>query len=420
MITTASGYFHRLHLPSFKEEAASTAITLFQQIQRVYLPLCYGDEETSCRFTPGDRVFQGDRLTPPEEEHSLPTRSPVEGVFEGVRELSHPLYGPLTCAVIRPAIMPSPQPEAEGMITPTPAQVVAAAKAAAIIDELDGMPLYRKLEEWKTQECDYLIADAVEAEPYATSAYALLREQPDGVSNGLWLAAGAVDAAGSHIAVQLSRKQQKRLSPTLKGRLFTVPKGYPVRTYSHAGRDTVVRKIGPQACLALHRAVTLREPHHCVYVTVSGDAVEHPQTLCVPFGTPIGELLRFCGLNCNPAQIIMGDAISGMAVASASLPVLPGVTCLLAMKNPPKKPRSCVGCGRCLKVCPAHLKPEEIAWLVESMHYDRLEHLHPERCLHCGGCSVVCPSGRDVATLVAEAGNAEGRIWMNWGDDNGL
>lgn len=413
----ARGYFHRLNLPSYK---APTDITLFQQIQRVYLPLTYGEEAATCRFEVGDRVFQGDRLTPPEEEHLLPMRSPVEGVFEGVRELSHPLYGVLSCAVIRPAIMPSPQPEAEQPVSPTPDQVITAAKAAAIIDELDGVPLFRKLEQWRQEECDYLIANAVEAEPYASSAYALLREQAAGVNNGLWLAAQAIGAAGSHIAVQLSRKQRRTLPEVLHGRLFPVSEGYPVATYSHAGQDVLTGMIGVQACLALHRAVTLREPHHCVYLTVAGDAVEHPQNLCVPFGTPVGELLRFCGLTCNPAQIILGDAMSGMAIPSAGLPILPGVTCLLAMARPPAKPRSCTGCGRCLKVCPAHLKPEEIAWLVESMHYDRLKHLHPERCTRCGACSCVCPSGRDVAALVAEACEAEGRIWMNWGDNDGL
>lgn len=411
---------YRLILPEDKQPNASADIPLFQQIQRIYLPLSYGEETPICRFAEGDRIAQGDRMTAPENADLLPTYSPVEGVLESVRRLSHPLYGELACAVIRPAIMPTPPPESEQVITPTPAQVIAAAKAAAIIDEIDGIPLYRKLEEWQKSGCDYLVANGVEAEPYADSAFSLLRAYPNGVSNGLWLAAETVHAAGSHIAVQANRRQRSVLPKSLKERLFFVPDGYPVTTYCHAGKDVTVGMIGVQACLALHRAVTLREPHYYLYVTVAGDAVKQPQTLCVPFGTPAGELLRYCGLTCNPEQIIFGDAITGVAVPSASLPILPGVTCLLALKKAADKERPCIGCGRCLTVCHAHLKPEEIARQVESMHFDRLPHLHPENCDQCGACSAVCPMGRDVAAMVAEAVESDGQIWMNWGNSNGI
>ena len=119
----AWGFPRGLLLPSFKEPAASTGIALFQQIQRVYLPLSYSGQPRSCLFEVGDPVRQGDLLTLPEEDELLPVKSSVEGVFDGLKQLSHPLYGALTCAVIRPAIMPTPRPEAEKVVSPTPAQV---------------------------------------------------------------------------------------------------------------------------------------------------------------------------------------------------------------------------------------------------------------------------------------------------------
>lgn len=408
-----------LFLPSYKEPAASAPIALFQQIQRVYLPLSYTGEAGACRFEPGARIAQGDRLTLPSEEETLPVKSPVEGVFDGTRELSHPLYGALTCAVIRPAIMPTPRPESDKRVSPTPAQVLAAAKAAGIIDERDGVPLFQKLEKWKADGCHFLVANAVEAEPYASSAWSLLCQNGEAVNSGLWLAAQTVGAAGSHIAVQASRKSRKSLPAALDGRLFFVPGGYPVTTLAHAGNDICIGVIGVQACLALHRAVTLREHQYSTVVTVAGDAVEHPQNIRVPFGTPAGELLHFCGLLHNPAQVIMGDAFTGRAIPSAGLPILPGVTCLLALSKAPSRPRPCLGCGQCLSVCHRHLMPGEIARQIEDMHYDRLESLHPEQCDSCGACSYVCPAGRDVAALVGEAIDASGRIRMDWGNTDG-
>lgn len=415
----AWGFPRRLFLPTYKEPAASADMALFQQIQRVYLPLSYAGRTLTCRFSPGEAVTQGDLLTMPDGDDPLPAKSTVDGVFNGLRELSHPLYGTLTCAVIRPAILPTPRPESDKRLAPTPAQVLAAAKAAGIIDETDGVPLFQKLEAWQQEGCHFLVADAVESEPYASSAWALLRSAGEQINNGLWLASQTVGAAGSHIAVQASRKALRKLPDVLNGRLFSVPKSYPVTTIVNAGSDIRTGVIGVQACLALHRAVTLRENHNSVVITVSGDAVERPQNIRAPFGTPAGELLRFCGLCCNPAQVIMGDALTGVAIPSAGLPILPGVTCLLAMKDAPSRSQPCLGCGQCISVCHARLMPGEIARQVESMHYDRLPSLHPEQCDGCGACSYVCPAGRDIAALVGEAAEAGGRILVNWGDTDG-
>ena len=415
----AWGLSHALFVPPRKQPAASAEQALFQQIQRVYLPLSYTGRDAVCRFEPGDRVQPGGPLALPENDDPAPVKSSVEGVFDGTRTLSHPVYGPITCAVIRPAIMPTPRAESDKRISPTPAQVMAAAKAAGIIDELDGLPLHQKLEQWKHEGCHFLVANAVEAEPYASSAWSLLLHQSEQVNSGLWLAAQTIGAAGSHIAVQASRKARQELPPSLDGRLFFVKSGYPVTALTHAGHDIRVGVIGVQACLALHRAVTLHEHHHYATITVTGDAIEHPQNVRAPFGTPVGELLRFCGIKTGVSQIVMGDALTGVAIDSAVLPVLPGVTCLLALSSVATERGPCIGCGQCLSVCHAHLMPGEIARQMENMHYTQLAALHPEQCDSCGACSVVCPVGRDVAALVGEAADAGGRLLMEWGNPDG-
>lgn len=95
------------------------------------------------------------------------------------------------------------------------------------------------------------------------------------------------------------------------------------------------------------------------------------------------------------------------------------MTCLLALKARQAIPaRTCIGCGRCAQVCHAGLLPYEIVRRLENMHYERLPALHPEECDGCGACSYVCPSGREVAIRVAEAAQARGPIFLNWGDDD--
>ena len=55
---------------------------------------------------------------------------------------------------------------------------------------------------------------------------------------------------------------------------------------------------------------------------------------------------------------------------------------------------------------------------LENMHYERLPSLLPEECDGCGACSYVCPAGRDVTAKVLEAGQTQGTIFLNWGDDD--
>ena len=112
--------------------------------------------------------------------------------------------------------------------------------------------------------------------------------------------------------------------------------------------------------------------------------------------------------------------MTGRTAPSDDLPVLPGMTCLLALKvRPAPRPEwACIGCGRCVHACHAGLLPYEIVRRLENMHYERLVSLHPEGCDGCGACSYICPSGRDVAARVQEAAGAHGTIFLEWGDDD--
>lgn len=53
-----------------------------------------------------------------------------------------------------------------------PEEILTAARKAGIIDELDGLPLHLKLQEWREAGRNLIVVNAVEAEPYASSAWA--------------------------------------------------------------------------------------------------------------------------------------------------------------------------------------------------------------------------------------------------------
>ena len=122
--------------------------------------------------------------------------------------------------------------------------------------------------------------------------------------------------------------------------------------------------------------------------------------------------------DCVNESVEFDDAMTGVACADIRLPLLPGTTTLLVLKNRPVRPaQPCIGCGRCAAVCHAELLPYEIVRRLENMHYERLQHLSPWECDGCSACSYVCPAGRPVAAEVLRAGEQHGTVFLNWGDD---
>lgn len=416
MITWTRG----VRIPTYKEPAASREIAVCVPAGPVLAPLSYGD--TACRpvVEPGAAVTAGSLLGRPQGEGGLPAAATVTGVYEGTRKLSHPVCGEVLCAALRPAAGEEPSSfEPRATDTLKTAGILEAARYGAIIDELDGVALYWKLREWNGRR-GVLVADAAEVEPYASSAWAVLNESAEAVWEGLRLAARAAGIKSYHIAVLLPPRRRRPLVQRLGEKaIWQVRRRYPAVKLADVPPDTPVYRIGVQACLALYRAAAMEEAQTSCVLTVAGDAVANPQNLRIPFGTSVGEILRFCGLSSDPKYVIFGDMMTGVTAESLDTPVLPGTTCLLALTSRPvPTARPCMGCGRCAKVCHAGLLPYEIVRRLENMHYERLPSLRPEECDGCGACSYVCPAGRDVTAKVLEARQNKGTIFLNWGDED--
>ena len=177
------------------------------------------------------------------------------------------------------------------------------------------------------------------------------------------------------------------------------------------GKNTSAKKAMPLAEAGVTDALNKAsaERWYAVDVTVAGDAVATARNLRVPFGTPATELFRLCGLAADPTLLLFGDMMTGQAVSDPDTPILPGVTCLLALCQPERPADGvCVGCGRCVQVCHAGLMPEAILQLCEKGATDQLAPLHPEDCDGCGACSAVCPAGRELARTVFHITREEG------------
>ncbi len=412
-------------LPFHKGDAPNTPIEQITVNTVVRVPLTRLEPDTpmpklaikaKAAIAAGSVLYQSD--------DELPVLAPLAAKFGGTVVLQHPQYGKLVCAELIPTGKTTEKLLPTHTVDEVTAEdIFAIARDAAIYDELDGIPLVEKLAAWQLPPNDVaaphcvLVADATENDVYGSAAWAILAEEPELALAGLQLAAKAVHFSRYHIATMLPKSQRRALKHAIDSiNIYTVDDEYPVTQY--ANRQDEVFCIGIQACLALAKAVLQGHKALSTVITVAGDGVDKSRNLRIPYGVDITEILQNCDARME-REVVLGDAMTGIACPDEHTPLLPGTTTLLVLRpRVARLAQPCIGCGRCATVCHADLLPYEIIRRAENMHYARLRRLNAKLCDGCGVCSYICPSGRDVAAGVLRAGEGTGPVFLNWGDDD--
>ena len=86
-------------------------------------------------------------------------------------------------------------------------------------------------------------------------------------------------------------------------------------------------------------------------ITVDGGAVKEPKNVIVPIGTSIKDVFEFCGgFLGDPAKVLYGGPMMGIAVATMDAPILKNTNAILALDKKqatPPKTTACIRCGAC-------------------------------------------------------------------------
>ena len=175
--------------------------------------------------------------------------------------------------------------------------------------------------------------------------------------------------------------------------------------YSWTGQSYEERLSGSQAP-ALY-ALSLLVVFLALAALYESWAIPFSVMLVVPLGTPLREVVRFCGgLKDDSREIIMGGPMMGRPVASLDVPVLKGCSGVLVFTELQPARRQafpCIRCGRCLEACPYFLNPSRFARLARARLYDEMKALHVFDCVECGSCTFACPSNIPIVQLIRTA-----------------
>lgn len=282
-----------------------------------------------------------------------------------------------------------------------------------------GFPTHVKLSPKEPEKIEYVIANCAECEPYLTSDYRRMMEEPDKLVGGLKIILSLFDNAQGILAVEDNKpecisllksltKDEKRIS--VKSLVTKYPQGAERQLiYATTGRKINSSMLPADAgCIvnnvdtmvAVYRAVAEGKPLMERIVTVTGDAIANPRNFRIRIGTSYDEILEEAGgFRVQPEKMICGGPMMGTAMFDLHVPTTKTSTALLAFEKDDvasSTPSACINCGRCVEVCPGRVVPSRLADCAE--HFDEEEFLRNNglECCECGCCSFVCPAKRHL------------------------
>lgn len=289
-----------------------------------------------------------------------------------------------------------------------------------------GFPTHVKLAPKNPDAIEYFVANGAECEPGITCDDRLMTEHPQEIVEGMKIVLKLFPKAKGVIAIEENKPRAieamtKAIEKEENISILVLKVMYPQGAERNLVR-AVTGRFMPSGSLpadlgcvvdniatiyAIYNAVAKNTPLIEKAMTVTGDAVEKPCNLLVKLGTNVTEILEEAGLKEDAKKVLLGGPMMGVSISSRDIPVVKTTNALTCMLTDPveeaqKKQTNCIRCGRCTRVCPLGLVPQQMAEAAERKDYDRYIRFHGTDCISCGTCTFTCPARRPLTQLFAQ------------------
>ena len=369
----------------------------------------------------GDRVLVGQKIAEAGGFVSVPTCSSVSGIVKAVEPRLTVSGNPSLSVVIENDEQYEPIPrlgEERDYTQLSKAEIRGIIKEAGIVGMGGaGFPTHVKLTPKDENAIDYVLVNGAECEPYLTSDYRIMMEEPEKVVGGLKVILRLFDNAKGIISIEDNKmdcvaKMQELVKDEPRIEVKVLKTKYPQGAerqliYASTGRKInssmlpadvgcVVNNI--DTVVAVYMAVCYSTPLIRRIVTITGDAINTPRNFNVKTGTCYKDLIEPAGgFKTEPVKIVSGGPMMGMALFSLDVPVTKTSSALLCLTKDEvaeMEPTACIRCGRCVEACPSQLIPQKLLEYAERFDDEGFQNLYGMECYECGSCTYVCPAKR--------------------------
>lgn len=395
-----------IKLDGNKEMSLSDEIVDFSSPTRIYVPLMNGNIECECVTKKGRKVKKGS-IIGIRTDLDFPILSPVSGTVVGIKKCLY-LNGDMVDSV--EILNDKKETELKKKLVKditkyTKEEFIDLLKKCAVTG-MGGsdFPTYLKY----NSKLDILIVNAVECEPYVTSDVMLVKLKAEIILDSISAIMKINNIKKCFIAYKKDNKIVENafleyinnyedivLSPIKN----IYPAGWErhiVKSVLNLEYDKFPSEIGVvvnnvSTIFAIYKALKFQRNITKRIVTISGEGFTEPINVLAKVGTNMSTITKKIGkYKGKELKLIAGGPMMGTSLPSDNVVVTNALNGVTVVEDTDDEINDCMGCGRCVKVCPANICP---VFILNSISDDeKLKELHPEKCVECGLCSYICPS----------------------------
>ena len=375
----------------------------------------------------GDTVLAGQKIADAGGFVSVPLHASVSGTVKGIEKRLNATGSMVDCIVIENDQQYQETEFQEARLEDlTKEEILNRIKEGGVVGMGGaGFPTHVKLAPKDPSKIEYILVNGAECEPYITSDYRRMIEEPEKVVKGLQVILTLFDSAKGYICIEDNKPDCIAKMKGLVKDIDRIEVKEMMTKYPQGGERTLIyaatgREINStmlpadvgcvvdnvETVISVYKAVILGRPVNSRVVTVTGDGIKEPKNLLVLAGTDMSELVDTAGgLKAKIAKAISGGPMMGFALYDLHVPCTKTTSAFLflehdAVSEAQEIQTACINCGRCVNVCPGHVLPARLAKLAERGDMAGFEALDGMECCECGCCSYICPAKRPLTQSI--------------------